>query len=240
MQRTPIKKPRCQEGAWPRKRRPRSPSQSRPVLRQSSVSTCPRFLRNRVTSSERSLCVACVWQIFTRAMSLAPKTALAEMKRYTPTFEELTSAEAVRPFFRQDSRQATVSLLRIARQMAGAHRDPSHRKRQSHRCASAQPGEVAAQSGRSVRGVGAEGHAAARVFRVAGEDQREPGSGRSSVAARRLAALLSRKEPKVNWQAEFAGVHSIRRSRRLGAEQERRRSPGKSERPSVPRAHAVR
>ena len=31
---------------------------------------------------------------------------------------------------------------------------------------------------------------------------------------------LSRKEPKVNWQAEFAGVHSIRRSRRLGPEQE--------------------
>ena len=31
---------------------------------------------------------------------------------------------------------------------------------------------------------------------------------------------MSRKEPKVNWQAEFAGVHSIRRSRRLGPEQE--------------------
>ena len=31
---------------------------------------------------------------------------------------------------------------------------------------------------------------------------------------------LSRKEPKVNWQAEFAGVHSIRRSRRLGPDQE--------------------
>lgn len=57
------------------------------------------FPPESVTWSERSLCVACVWQIFTRAMSLAPKTALAEMKRYTPTFEELTSAEAVRPYF---------------------------------------------------------------------------------------------------------------------------------------------
>ncbi len=50
-----------------------------------------------VVSSQRSLCVACVWQIFTRAMSLAPKTALAEMKRYTPSFDELTSSEAARP-----------------------------------------------------------------------------------------------------------------------------------------------
>src|ERR1700733_5857394 len=57
------------------------------------------FPPESIMSSERSLCVACVWQIFTRAMSLAPKTALAEMKRYTPSFEELTSAEAVRPFF---------------------------------------------------------------------------------------------------------------------------------------------
>src|ERR1700733_798016 len=57
------------------------------------------FPSESVISSERSLCVACVWQIFTRAMKLAPKTALAEMKRYTPSFEELTSAETVRPFF---------------------------------------------------------------------------------------------------------------------------------------------
>src|SRR5271156_3510106 len=57
------------------------------------------FPPESVMSSERSLCVACVWQIFTRAMSLAPKTALAEMRRYTPSFEELTSAEPTRPFF---------------------------------------------------------------------------------------------------------------------------------------------
>src|ERR1700733_15067359 len=38
-------------------------------------------------------------------MSLAPKTALAEIKRYTPSFEELTSAEAVRPFFAAHEKQ---------------------------------------------------------------------------------------------------------------------------------------
>src|SRR6202046_1338176 len=57
------------------------------------------FPPESVISSERSLCVACVWQIFTRAMSLTPKTALSEMKRYTPTIEELTSEETLRPFF---------------------------------------------------------------------------------------------------------------------------------------------
>src|ERR1700689_635469 len=57
------------------------------------------FPPESVISSERSLCVACVWQIFTRAMSLTPKIALSEMKRYTPTIEELTSGEVLRPFF---------------------------------------------------------------------------------------------------------------------------------------------
>src|SRR5277367_825395 len=69
---------------------------SKPAVFRVDLSAFPP---ESVTSSERSICVACVWQIFTRAMSLAPKTALAEIKRYTPSFEELTSAEAGRPFF---------------------------------------------------------------------------------------------------------------------------------------------
>src|SRR5277367_3899349 len=69
---------------------------SKPAVFRVDLSAFPP---ESVTSSERWLCVACVWQIFTRALHLAPKTALAEIKRYTPSFEELTSAEAVRPFF---------------------------------------------------------------------------------------------------------------------------------------------
>src|ERR1700730_12819462 len=57
------------------------------------------FPPESVTSSERSLCVACVWQTFTRHLGVAPKTALTEIKRYTPSVEELTAAEAARPFF---------------------------------------------------------------------------------------------------------------------------------------------
>jgi hypothetical protein len=63
------------------------------------------FPHESITSSERSLCVACVWQIFTRALNLAPRTALLEIKRYTPSFEELTFAEPVRPFFAAQDRQ---------------------------------------------------------------------------------------------------------------------------------------
>src|SRR5579871_2313174 len=62
------------------------------------------FPAESVVKSEQSLCVACVWQTFTRAMNMTPKAALAEMKRYTPSLAELTSEAPVRPFFaRPDS-----------------------------------------------------------------------------------------------------------------------------------------
>ena len=128
------------------------------------------FPPESVISSERSLCVACVWQIFTRAMSLAPKTALSEMKRYTPTFEELTSAEAVRPFFAQTHEKEPCPYCGSPAKW--------HARIETHRIESGKATDVLRRSlvkslpkvGRSVRGVGAKGHATARVFRVAGKD----------------------------------------------------------------------
>src|SRR5580700_5751218 len=75
---------------------------SKPAVFRVDLSAFPP---ESVTWTERSLCLACVWQIFTRAMNLAPKTALSEIKRYTPSFDELTSAEAVRPFFAAQDKQ---------------------------------------------------------------------------------------------------------------------------------------
>src|ERR1700733_6246204 len=92
---TATKKPPPKKKAAPKKKAPK-PKVPVPVDFRVDLSAFPP---ESITSSERSLCVACVWQIFTRAMSLTPKTALSEMKRYTPTLEELTSEEVLRPFF---------------------------------------------------------------------------------------------------------------------------------------------
>src|SRR6202046_4616614 len=83
-------------------RKKNSAKKSKPSVFRVDLSAFPP---ESVVSSERSLCVACVWQIFTHAMSLAPKIALAEIKRYTPSCEELTSSEAVRPFFTAHQKQ---------------------------------------------------------------------------------------------------------------------------------------
>jgi hypothetical protein len=52
---------------------------------------------------ERWICLACVLDVFTRHMGLAPKTAHVEVKRYTPPVAELYASPATRPYFDRQS-----------------------------------------------------------------------------------------------------------------------------------------
>jgi len=57
------------------------------------------FPRGTVTEFTTLVCLACIFDIFTKQLGLAPRTAFSEIKRHTPTIEELTSRNAVRPYF---------------------------------------------------------------------------------------------------------------------------------------------
>jgi hypothetical protein len=50
------------------------------------------------------LCLACIFDLFTAQMNLAPRTAYSEIKRYAPTVDELTAASASRPFFQSEEK----------------------------------------------------------------------------------------------------------------------------------------
>jgi hypothetical protein len=174
-----------------------------------------------VISSERWLCVACVWQIFTKAMSLTPKTALAEIKSYTPSFEELTSAEPVRPFFAAQAQDkapcpycgspakwhARIATHRIE---SGKATDTLRRTLVKSLPKSDDQFVVLEQKA-------TQQHAFFEwLEKIGGNLDLEDPVWLRDVSLH----YLGRKEPKVNWNAEFAGVHSIRRSRRLGPEEE--------------------
>ena len=57
------------------------------------------FPPGTVTDYTTLVCLACIFDIFTKQIGLAPRSAYSEIKRYSPTVEELTSPKAVRPFF---------------------------------------------------------------------------------------------------------------------------------------------
>ena len=181
------------------------------------------FPTESIAFSERSLCVACVWQIFTRGMNLAPKTALAEIKRYTPSFEELTSAEAVRPFFFV---QGTAAQDRQPCPYCGS---PAkwHARIATHRIESGKATDVLRRNlvkslpKSDDQFVVLEQKATQQHAFFEWLEKISEHLNLDDPAWLRDVSLhyLSRKEPKVNWQAEFAGTHSIRRSRRFPLEQ---------------------
>ena len=58
------------------------------------------FPAGSVTRHDVTLCLACIFRLFTKQLGLAPRTAYNEIRRYAPTVEELTSRNPQRPFFK--------------------------------------------------------------------------------------------------------------------------------------------
>lgn len=178
------------------------------------------FPPESIESSARSLCIACVWQTFTGALRLTPKIALAEMRRYTPSFDELMAPEAVRPFFgtgKQPAKDKQVCPY------CGA---PAkwHARIETHRIEGGKATDVPRRSlvkslpKTKDQFVVLEQKATHQhaffdwLDKISGEIDLAGDAWLHEVSMH----YLSRKEPKVNWRTEFAGVHAIRRSRRLG------------------------
>jgi len=57
------------------------------------------FPPGTVTEYTTLVCLACIFDIFTKQLGLTPRSAYSEIKRYAPSIQELTSRTAVRPFF---------------------------------------------------------------------------------------------------------------------------------------------
>jgi hypothetical protein len=63
------------------------------------------FPAGTVTEYTTFVCLACIFDIFTKQFGLAPRTAFSEVKRHTPEIDELTSRGALRPYFDSDEKK---------------------------------------------------------------------------------------------------------------------------------------
>jgi hypothetical protein len=73
------------------------------------------FPPGTVTEYTTLVCLACIFDIFTRQIGLAPRSAYSEIKRYSPTVEELTSRKAVRPFFDSEEKHPRCPYCNAAK-----------------------------------------------------------------------------------------------------------------------------
>jgi hypothetical protein len=231
----PMRKPASRapkKPARPSKRITKPSKAAKPALRKKSPARQPAGSKRKVAEKiqplnvsafppesisvrEKWICLACVLDVFTRHLDLAPRTAQLEIKRYTPSIPEFYAATAVRPWFVNQPTQNFCpycgspskwhTRLRVYRIQSGKATDTLRRELLKSLPQSANQFAVLEEKA-------TQQHAFFEwLDKIStGLDLNDPGWLREVSRH-----YLSRKEPKTDWGASFGQIHSIRRSRRL-------------------------
>lgn len=191
-----------------------APTKPRPMARNTPLDLSA-FPSESVNQIQKRICLACVLDVFTRHMGLTLKTARLEIKRYTPSLDEVKTAEPSRPYFVTDSPKEPCPYCGAASKWHAAlsiYRIESGTATDALRRALVKSLPVSNNQFVVLEEKATQQHAYFEWLEKisAGLDFEDP---------RWLKEIsqhyLSRKEPKVDWPAQFAPVHAIRRSRQL-------------------------
>ncbi|HST51182.1 MAG TPA: hypothetical protein VLJ61_04155 [Pyrinomonadaceae bacterium] len=175
------------------------------------------FPAGTFTRHDVTLCLACIFRLFTNQLGLAPRTAYNEIRRYAPSVEELTSRNPQRPFFKPSEEKnphcpyceapkrwhARVAVHRVE---GGKASDAARRALLKKLPAKDEQFQIHE-----------ERKTARQVFfewleRMGQELDFEDDSAWMPLAAR---SYLERREPKTDWSEVFRGLRAVRRSHRL-------------------------
>jgi hypothetical protein len=173
------------------------------------------FPPGTLTDYTTLVCLACIFDIFTKQIGLAPRSAYSEIKRYSPTVEELTARNAVRPFFDSEEKHPRCPYCNAAKRW--------HARLDTH----------------SIEGGKTTDTPRRKLFKTL-QKKTEQFAIIEQKADRRTAffnwldtlritldldeagwlleatkAFLERKEPKTNWTEIFEGLRAVRPSSRL-------------------------
>ena len=216
-------KPRAKSSAKPgkrvkqpeRKALPKRPARKRKPARKIESLDVSEFPPESIVVFERSICLACVLDVFTRQLNLAPRTAHLEIQRYTPSIPELYAPTLVRPWFINDPAQDLCPYcaapakwhtnLRVYRIEGGKSTD--NLRRQLLKSLPQSGGQFVVLEEKSTQ----QGAFFEWLDKISAGLIQDDSLWLRDVSRH----YLSRKEPKTDWQAQFAQVHTIRRSRRL-------------------------
>src|ERR1044071_7228539 len=179
------------------------------------------FPPGTVTDYTTLVCLACIFDIFTKQIGLAPRSAYSEIKRYSPTVEELTSRKAVRPFFDSDEKHPRCPYCDAAKRWharlnthcieGGKTTDAPRRKLvKSLEKKKDQFAVIEVKSD----------HRSA-FFDWLDTQRVSLDLADSAWLLQATRAYLERKEPKQNWTELFEGLRAVRRSSRLSEGWER-------------------
>lgn len=173
------------------------------------------FPPGSITEYTTVVCLACIFDIFTAQLHLAPRTAYAEIKRYAPTIDELTSPKAVRPFFDSEEKRARCPYCNAAQRW--------HARLDTYGIESGKAVDAARR--RLVAGLAKKKDQFLIIEKKT--DRRDAFFIWLDTIGRKLdlensnwllegtRAYLERLEPKTEWAKVFDKLRSVRRSSRL-------------------------
>ena len=173
------------------------------------------FPPESISVFETWICLACVSDVFTRHLDLAPRTAHLAIKNYTPSISELYAPTASRPWFINQPIRSFCPYCGAASKWHTrllVHRIESGKatdalRRELLKSLPQSDNQFTVLEEKSTRQ-----HAFFEWLEKisTGLNLDDP------IWLREVSRhYLSRKEPKTDWQEQFDGIHSIRRSRRL-------------------------
>ncbi|MBV9926337.1 MAG: hypothetical protein JOZ96_15060 [Acidobacteria bacterium] len=175
------------------------------------------FPAGSVTRQDVTLCLSCIYKLFTNQLGLAPRTAYNEIRRYAPSVGELTARPPARPFFKTsdeknprcpycDAPKRWHAALAVYRVEGGRASDAA-RRALLKKLPTKDEQFVFTEEKKTSKQVFFEW-----LERLGQTLDFETDEAWMLAAAR---AYLERREPKADWAAAFEGVRAVRRSQRL-------------------------
>jgi hypothetical protein len=179
------------------------------------------FPAGTVTEYTTLVCLACIFDIFTKQLGLAPRTAFSEIKRHAPTIEELTSRQATRPYFDSEEKHPHCPYCGSAKKwqarfdtycIEGGKTTDAARRALIKRLPKADDQFLVVEKKSDSRVVFFE-WLDTLGLNADLNDEEWP------IEATRK--YLERREPRTNWEEVFAELRAVRRSSRLNEGWER-------------------
>jgi hypothetical protein len=169
----------------------------------------------------RLVCLACIFDLFTKQLGLAPRTAYSEIKRHAPSVQELTADEPARPYFDSDEKHPRCPHCDAAKRWHARfilHRIEGSKLTDAPRRALVKSlpkadDQFQLSDEKSTR--------RAVFFQWLDALGRRLDFADEGWLLEATRAYLERAEPKTDWAEVFTGLRAVRRSQRLAEGWER-------------------
>jgi hypothetical protein len=179
------------------------------------------FPPGTVTEYTTLVCLACIFDIFTKQFRLAPRSAYSEIKRYSPTIKELTSRQAVRPFFDSEEKHPRCPYCDAAKRW--------HARFDTHEIEGGKTSDAARRA--LVKSLSKKGEQYSLLelksdrrtafFEWLDTLRVKLDFSDDTWLLEATRSFLERREPKTDWSTVFEGLRAVRPSSRLSEGWER-------------------